>query len=369
MNSLRLNFVSAYTINTPYEQEVENLKQSLIKFGFSTEHIVPIDNLGSWEKNCQQKATVIKNKLLELKEPIIWLDADAVLNKEPELFHSIQKDLAICVYNKEYLSGTLYLKPTEEIHKLLDEWIIECNENPKELDQKILQKLILKNNVEHEVLPTSYCKVDFFKSDDNIIAQNQASRRFKKIINNKDSNICNTFNWTGGGEETPCGCGSMVKNMTNVIKEMPEILKKFNINSIIEIGCGDLNFAKHCILNSNVNYTGIDLDRFKTWNNYKNITLIQKNIEEFEKIESQMVICRDVFIHLPNKIIENILKKIKCEFLLATNSNIENNSNRQKIICSGYSPINMEIEPFNLGKPILNIEECSKGKNLSLWRF
>lgn len=78
------------------------------------------------------------------------------------MFYSIQKDLAICVYNKEYLSGTLFLKPTEEIYKLLDEWIFECEKNPKEWDQKILQKLILKNNIEHEILPTSYCKVDFF---------------------------------------------------------------------------------------------------------------------------------------------------------------------------------------------------------------
>ena len=82
-----------------------------------------------------------------------------------------------------------------------------------------------------------------------------------------------------------------------------------------------------------------------------------------------MVICRDVFIHLPNEIIKNILKKIKCDFLLTTNYDIESNLNRQKRICNSYSPINMEIEPFNLGKPILNIEECSKGKNLSLWKF
>lgn len=184
---MKLNFISAYTIDTPYEKEVENLKESLIKFGFSTEHVVPINNLGTWEKNCQQKATVIKNKLLELQEPIIWLDADAVLNKEPELFSRIKKNLAICVYGREYLSGTIFLKPVKEIYELIDEWVSECDKNPKEWDQRILQRLILKNNIDHEILPTSYCKVDFFKSDDNVILQNQASRRFKKIINKLSS--------------------------------------------------------------------------------------------------------------------------------------------------------------------------------------
>jgi hypothetical protein len=187
---MKLNIISAYTLDTPYEKEVENLKESLIKFGFSTEHIVPINNLGTWEKNCQQKATVIKNKLLELQEPIVWLDADAVIKKEPKLFFNIEKDLAICVYRNEYISSAIFLKPAEEIFKLLDEWINECEKNPKEWDQKILQRLILKNNIDHEILPTSYCKVDFFKSDDDIISQNQASRRFKSIINNnKISNM------------------------------------------------------------------------------------------------------------------------------------------------------------------------------------
>ena len=185
---MNINFVSAFTINTPYEQEVENLKKSLVQFGFSTEHIVPIQNLGTWAKNCQQKAKVIKGKLTELNEPIIWLDADAVINKEPELFSRIEKNLAICVYRNEYLSGTIFLKPTQQIHDLLDEWIIECEKNPTEWDQKILQRLILKNNIDHEVLPTSYCKVDFFKADDLVISQNQASRRFKKIINNNNNN-------------------------------------------------------------------------------------------------------------------------------------------------------------------------------------
>lgn len=369
MKSLKLNFVSAYTINTPYEKEAQNLKESLIKFGFSTEHVVPINNLGTWEKNCQQKATVIKNKLLELQEPIIWLDADAVLNKDPKLFFNIEKDLAICVYRNEYLSGTIFLKPTEKIYGLLDEWIVECKKNPKEWDQKILQRLILKNNVEHEILPTSYCKVDFFKSDDNVISQNQASRRFKKIINQEKLDIEYPSFWTSGGAETVCGCGSMVKNMTNVIKQIPEILKQFDINNVLEIGCGDLNFAKHCVLNQNVNYTGVDITRFKTWDDYPNLNLIQKNIQEFEKIESQMIICRDLFIHLPNEIILNILKKIKCDFLLTTNYLVKDNSNRKKNICGSYSPINIEIEPFNLGKPILSIKEYSEGKALSLWKF
>lgn len=183
---MKLNFISAYTVNTPYEKEVENLKKSLIQFGFSTEHVVPIHNLGTWEKNCQQKATVIKDKLLELQEPVIWLDADAVVKKEPNLFYSIEEDLAFCINKKNgnFLSGTIFMKPTKIIFNLLDHWIVNCHNNPEEWDQKILQKLIIEKKIKYYTLPYSYCKVDFFKSNENIISQNQASRRFKRIINN-----------------------------------------------------------------------------------------------------------------------------------------------------------------------------------------
>jgi hypothetical protein len=257
MKTEKINFVSAYTINTPYEQEVENLKKSLIKFEFSIEHIIPINNLGTWEKNCQQKATVIKNKLTELNEPIVWLDADAVINKYPELFGRIQKDLAICVYKNEYLSGTIFLKPSKQIFDLLDEWIQECINNPKEWDQKILQKLILDKKINHFILPPSYCKVDFFESDDNIISQNQASRRFKKIINKSNQlNIINN------------------QNMDPYATHLEALVYAtlMNNENILELGCGyystpllysicKIQNRKLSILSSNKDW----LDKFKDY--------------------------------------------------------------------------------------------------------
>ena len=153
--------VSGYTINTPYEQEVEALKKSLIKNNLSTEHIIGFQNQGSWEKNCQEKAKIILQKLKELKKPIVWLDADAELFEYPILFHNIKKDIAFCYYNQEVLSGTLYLKPTQKIFSLLEEWIEENKNNPTKWDQKNLEKIILKNNIDFEELPTSYGKVDF----------------------------------------------------------------------------------------------------------------------------------------------------------------------------------------------------------------
>jgi hypothetical protein len=183
----KFQIVSGYTKNTPYEKEVQNLKASLDKFGFSCEHIVGFENLGTWEKNCQQKALILKSKLQQLKTPIVWLDADAVLKKNPVLFYEIEKDIAFCYYRiagkDELLSGTIFLKPSEISFKILDEWIKLNNQNPKEWDQRTLQKIIKNFKIDYYNLPPSYCKIDYIKCDEIVIGQNQSSRRFKSIIN------------------------------------------------------------------------------------------------------------------------------------------------------------------------------------------
>lgn len=184
MNQFQI--ISGYTINTPYEKEVKNLKRSLENFGFSSEHIVGFESLGTWEKNCQQKALIIKSKLRELAVPVVWLDADAILRKNPILFSQIEKDIAFC-YSKiagkyELLSGTIFLKPTELNFKILDEWINLNNLDPNQWDQRNLQKIIKSWNIDYYNLPLSYCKIDYIKCTEVIISQNQASRRFKKLL-------------------------------------------------------------------------------------------------------------------------------------------------------------------------------------------
>lgn len=174
--------VSGFTKNTPYEKEIENLRLSLNNFKLSTEHLVGFENLGTWEKNCQQKALIIKQKLIELNCPVVWLDADAVIVKFPEIFLSIRKDVGLCFYQGQLCSGTLFFKPTDGNFKILDEWINENELNPKQWDQKVLQRVVKKNKIDYHKLPVSYCKVDNFISKEIVIMQNQASRRFKNAV-------------------------------------------------------------------------------------------------------------------------------------------------------------------------------------------
>jgi hypothetical protein len=75
--------ISYYTKDTPYEQEVQRLISSCQTFSIEAQ-IEPRPSLGSWEKNCAQKASFILQKLREVKRPVLWVDADAVFLRAPD---------------------------------------------------------------------------------------------------------------------------------------------------------------------------------------------------------------------------------------------------------------------------------------------
>ena len=63
--------------------------------------------------------------------------------------------------------------------------------------------------------------------------------------------------WVGGLPETECGSGSMLKNTELQRKWMPEIVKKYGIKTVADIGAGDLNWVKS--MSWDVEYTPYDL--------------------------------------------------------------------------------------------------------------
>lgn len=184
---MNFRIVSGYTKHTPYEQEIIYLTESLKKNNVTNYDIVPYDNLGNWTLNCQVKAEIIYNQLKKYNIPIVWLDADSVLYDYPYLFENINLNIAFCDYYHGLHAGVLYLKPTEQILNLCEEWMLLNNKtgiNAVLGDQKNLALLIDKYKIPYYKLPVSYAKIDFAECKDKIIiGQNQASRRFKKIIN------------------------------------------------------------------------------------------------------------------------------------------------------------------------------------------
>jgi len=63
--------------------------------------------------------------------------------------------------------------------------------------------------------------------------------------------------WKGGGTETPCGSGSKIANTLNQRIWLAEIALKYNIESVTDVGAGDLNWVG--LVDWDVVYLALDL--------------------------------------------------------------------------------------------------------------
>jgi 2-polyprenyl-3-methyl-5-hydroxy-6-metoxy-1,4-benzoquinol methylase len=176
------------------------------------------------------------------------------------------------------------------------------------------------------------------------------------------TNIYESNLWTS--KESRSGLGSELKSTEVIRRELPELFKKFKIESVLDIPCGDFNWMQHVDM-SNVNYIGADIvDKMIESNNitFPNIDFRVLDLTESELPKVDLIFVRDLLGHFNyqnvNKALQNIIKS-GSKYLLTTsftrwhyNVDIQN---------GGWRPINLMLQPFSL-KPIYLInEDCFEG--------
>ena len=188
--------ISGYTLNTDYEQEVKDLESDLKRFNLPYK-LYGYESRGDWTKNTMVKAELIQRALKEYpNEDVIWLDADAVIVKEPTLFHELKdKTFDICChylktrYNpNELLSGTIIFRNNDIVNSLVDDWVNDSEE--VNWDQKILQKYVdgkYEGKLKKLALPIEYIKikprnVSSARSLECVIGHKQMSREQRHKI-------------------------------------------------------------------------------------------------------------------------------------------------------------------------------------------
>jgi Nucleotide-diphospho-sugar transferase len=189
--------ISFYTENSPYQLEALNLITSCRSLGIDAE-IEGIPSAGSWELNYALKPFYIRNKLLEKKRPVFWVDADAVFKKKPDFSFLKHSDLSFREMKRfshdrrfKYASGSLFLNYTPQGIAFAEKWCDHCQQkmDRKEeiafVDQVALVDLIERGQaVKIYPLPLAYCKVfdlDASEIEEGqvVVEHLQASRRFR----------------------------------------------------------------------------------------------------------------------------------------------------------------------------------------------
>jgi len=186
-----ISICAYYTIDTPYEQEIEKLTKSLdildpLVWPFMC---MGVRNHGKWVLNCAQKPTVIKRFLTMTSNDLLYVDADAIFRREPTLIQELPDNVHIAATytnqgRREILSSTVFIRNSAIGHAIVDDWIELQAIHPEKWDQKVLTTVLAGYQEYFQELPREYSKI--FDTHANVknpvIEQYQASRRFKRKV-------------------------------------------------------------------------------------------------------------------------------------------------------------------------------------------
>ena len=162
--------------------------------------------------------------------------------------------------------------------------------------------------------------------------------------------------------ESVSGRGSDISSTNNISEQLFLFFKSNKINRILDIGCGDFLWMNLLLqrYNNFEYYLGLDIVSdliSKNNENYSNPKIHFKNFDIIkDKIPDKfdIVLVRDVFIHLENELINFSIKKLlnsDVKFICVTTTpSIKFNKDIKK--AGRYRDINLEIEPFNFINPV-----------------
>ncbi|MEX2174457.1 MAG: class I SAM-dependent methyltransferase [Pirellulaceae bacterium] len=184
-----------YTNNTEYEIEARKLIESCQRHNL--DHLVAgVESRGSWEANCSLKSEFIHDTWKSCGRPVLWVDADAILQCSPELLRGCDADFAIHKCRRwQFASGSVYFNQTSAAATLLQRWLARCRQYPQVWDQENLdlawEDTVAVHPLETRWLPEPYCRIfDLYEGRSpsaGVIEHFQASRRLKAKVSHTAS--------------------------------------------------------------------------------------------------------------------------------------------------------------------------------------
>jgi 2-polyprenyl-3-methyl-5-hydroxy-6-metoxy-1,4-benzoquinol methylase len=213
----------------------------------------------------------------------------------------------------------------------------------------IYQKLNPNNNRIKKQVFTSIYKSNHWVQDEDILSKDSIS------VSGHGSNI-NT------------------NQFFNLKKIFTKIIDYKHINSILDMPCGDFLWLYEIIRQKNIDYIGVDIveeliEANKLKYQDKNFSFINDDITNFNTDKKfDLIIIRDLFIHIPNSDIKKILQNIKKMNFNYIALNSYKNKFNDDVIIGKHRKINLLIEPFNLIKPLEYFNDYEDDKFIFLYK-
>ena len=177
-------------------------------------------------------------------------------------------------------------------------------------------------------------------------------------------------------EESRSGPGSSLRYTAPIRRTLPVLFARYGMTSILDAPCGDFNWMAHVDLGDRT-YIGGDIvpemvsalnERFA--NPKRSFVVI--DITSTSVPGADVWMCRDVLFHIKFDAALATLRNFansNIKYLLTTNYDlVDENSDLEKT--GGYRNINLLLPPFNLPKPIDQIDDFVfpwRPRYLGLW--
>ena len=181
-----------------------------------------------------------------------------------------------------------------------------------------------------------------------------------------------------GGTLSRSGAGSEVSATEVVRAELPKLIERLGVATMLDVPCGDFHWMQH--VDIGCRYIGADIVP----------EMIQRNAELYASAErtfvlrdmvsqnlprADLVFCRDGLVHLSFEDGLRALVNIRnsgAQYLLVTTF-LEPRPNEDRPTGLYWRPLNMTLPPYKLPAPIEVIREPApapfEDKSLGLWRL
>jgi len=152
----KTTLVSFYTCDWRYPEYAENLRRECLRLHMP-HRIEELQSTGSYLKNTCLKPTFIRDKLREIKGPVLWVDCDGSLLRPPVFFDGLTCDFAAKKMPKgrarTWHVGTMWFNYNDTVLHFLDRWI----ENSGEIsDESALERTWRQIQLDAVDIPSDY---------------------------------------------------------------------------------------------------------------------------------------------------------------------------------------------------------------------
>ncbi len=182
-------------------------------------------------------------------------------------------------------------------------------------------------------------------------------------------------------KESVSGRGAELNQTTVLRSELPALLRRYHIRSLLDLPCGDFNWMQHVDLRD-VHYTGGDIVEDLVAQNREQYGDARRTFRRLDLLtdalpDADCILVRDCLVHFSlahiGQALDN-LKKSNITYLLTTS--FPGTKKNEDIQTGHWRTINLQQAPFFFPEPLACLNEaCTEengafaDKSLCLWKI